>query len=98
MATSEQTQELLDALRTLKKECDNWDMDPKRQPYDYTSLKLTYYISRVDQIDASVLSSMVVTDLLHWIYVAIDALKTPLVTDDIPALNIIIGKLAFQFP
>jgi hypothetical protein len=98
MATDEQKQELVDALRSLKKECDDWDMGPNRQPYDYTSLKLTNYIGRVDQIHASVLSSMVVSDLLHWTYMAIEALKTPPTTDDIPALNIIIGKLAFQFP
>lgn len=98
MATSEQKQKLIDALLSLKNECDDWDLGPNRQPYDYTSLKLTYYIGRVDQINESVLSSMVITDLIHWTNMAIEALKTPPATDDIPALNIIIGKLAFQFP
>lgn len=98
MATSEHKTELLNALLKLKEECDDWDWGPDRKTFDYTSLKLTYYIGRIDQLDASVLSPMVMADLLHWTYAAIDALKPPPAYDDIPALNVIIGKLAFQFP
>lgn len=77
MATSEKKTELLNALQKLKKECNDWDWGSDRKPYDYTSLKLTYYIGRIDQLDASVLSPMVMADLLHWTYAAIDALTAP---------------------
>ncbi|UTN96521.1 hypothetical protein [Serratia plymuthica] len=98
MATQEQKDELINALHTLKNECDNKISSPIGNILVYISLKLSVFIGRIDKIDCSILSYAVISDLVYWADSAIVALQSASLSDDIPALNIIIGKLYYQFP
>ncbi|MDP8822084.1 hypothetical protein [Serratia marcescens] len=98
MATKEQKDELVNALHILKKECDNMIPPPNGNVFVYISLKLSAFIGKVYSIDPSILSPLVISDLLYWTEGAIEALQSSNTSDDIPALNIVVGKLYYQFP
>ena len=98
MATQQQKNELINVLIELKKECDGRNDGPNGQVFVYISLKISNFIFIIDKFDSSVLSETVISDLIYWTNNAINAMQAVSPDDDIPALNIIIGKLSFQFP
>ncbi|HBS5603075.1 hypothetical protein MXF23_07760 [Klebsiella quasipneumoniae] len=98
MATQQQKDDLINIILELKGICDSKINGENGSIYIYISAKLTSFIITIDSYDPSIFSNQVIIDLMFWANQALNALKTPAEEDDLAALNIIVGKLAYQFP
>ncbi|MFT4274080.1 MAG: hypothetical protein QM578_24015 [Pantoea sp.] len=98
MSTDNEKNDLIESLSKLKAECDQKVVGGDGSTFANFSFKLGVFIAKIEGLDASILSYAVVGDLEYWISAAIKALATSDLSDDTPALNIVIGKLYYQFP